>query len=101
MKRLTTSCLLMMTLLALWSSQAFANARPQSTINFNSDWRFYLGDVNNGQAPGLDDLKRRALNLPPDWSIESEVSEKKPPRFNGGALPGGGWWDRQTITPPA
>src|SRR3989442_6003509 len=101
MKRLTTSCLLMVTLVMFWSSQAFANARPGNTINFNKDWRFNLGDVTNGQAPDLNDSKWRALNLPHDWSIEGEFSEKNPAGFNGGALPGGIGWYRKTFTLPA
>ena len=101
MKRLTTICLLMVTLVVLWSSQAFANARPGYTINFNRDWRFNLGDVTNGPAPDLDDSKWRALNLPHDWSIEGEFSEKNPAGFNGGALPGGTGWYRKTFMLPA
>src|SRR3989442_3182870 len=101
MKRLTTICLPMVTLVVLCSSQAFANARPQSTITFNKDWRFNLGDVTNGQSPDLDDSKWRALNLPHDWSIEGEFSEKNPAGFNGGALPGGIGWYRKTFTLPA
>ena len=100
MKRLTTICLLMVTLVVLCSSQAFANARPGSTINFNRDWRFNLGDVTNGQAPDLDDSKWRVLNLPHDWSIEGEFSEKNPAGFNGGALPGGIGWYRKTFNLP-
>ena len=97
MKRLTTICLLMVTLIVLCSSQAFANARPGNTINFNRGWRFNLGDVTNGQAPDLDDSKWRTLNLPHDWSIEGEFSEKNPAGFNGGALPGGIGWYRKTF----
>ena len=100
MKRLTTSCLLMVTLVMFWSSQAFANARPGNTINFNKDWRFNLGDVTNGQAPDLDDSKWRALNLPHDWSIEGEFDEKNPAGFGGGALPGGTGWYRKTFVLP-
>jgi beta-galactosidase len=90
----------MFTLLVLWNSQAFANARPGNTINFNRDWRFNLGDVTNGQAPDLDDTKWRALNLPHDWSIEGEFSEKNPAGIGGGALPGGMGWYRKTFNLP-
>lgn len=100
MKRLTTSCLLMVTLVVFWNSQAFANARPGNTINFGRDWRFNLGDMTNGQAPDLDDTKWRALNLPHDWSIEGEFSEKNPATPGGGALPGGIGWYRKTFTLP-
>jgi beta-galactosidase len=91
----------MVMLVVLWHSQAFANARPGKTINFNKDWRFNLGDMTNGQAPDLDDTKWRALNLPHDWSIEGEFSEKNPAGFGGGALPGGIGWYRKTFMLPA
>ncbi|MEP6911695.1 MAG: beta-galactosidase GalB [bacterium] len=100
MKRLTAGCVLMIAMIVLWSSLAFANARPGNTINFNKDWRFNLGDVTNGQALDLDDSKWRALNLPHDWSIEGEFSEKNPAGFNGGALPGGIGWYRKTFNLP-
>ncbi len=101
MKRLTISCLLIATLAVLWNSPAFANARPGNTINFDQGWRFHLGDVANGQAPELEDSQWRALNLPHDWSIEGEFSEKNPAGFGGGALPGGVGWYRKTFTVPA
>jgi len=101
MKILTTACLLTVTLLVLWNSQAFANARPESTIDFGKDWRFKLGDVTDGQTPDLDDSKWRALNLPHDWSIEGEFDEKNPAGFGGGALPGGIGWYRKAFTLPA
>jgi len=90
----------MVMLVVLWNSPAIANPRPGSTINFNNDWRFNLGDVSNGQSPDLDDSKWRALNLPHDWSIEGEFSEKNPAGFGGGALPGGIGWYRKTFTLP-
>ena len=101
MKRLTAVCLVTMTVVLLWNAQAFANSRPDNTVNFNRDWRFNLGDVTNGQAADLDDSKWRALNLPHDWSIEGEFSEKNPAGFGGGALPGGIGWYRKTFTLPA
>jgi len=89
-----------MTLFLLWNSAVLANSRPGSTVSFNQDWRFYLGEVANGQAPALDDSAWRSLNLPHDWSIEGEFSEKNPAGFGGGALPGGTGWYRKTFTLP-
>jgi beta-galactosidase len=91
----------MATLFLLYYLPASANARPGDTIDCNKSWRFHLGDVINGQAPDLDDSKWRALNLPHDWSIEGEFSEKNPAGFGGGALPGGVGWYRKTFTLPA
>lgn len=79
----------------------FANSRPGKKVSFNQNWRFQLGDVANGQAVRFDDSQWRQLNLPHDWSIEGEFSEKHPAGTGGGALPGGLGWYRKTFTIPA
>jgi beta-galactosidase len=79
----------------------FANSRPQKRASFNQDWRFQLGEVANGQDADLNDAQWRQLNLPHDWSIEGEFSEKNPAGTGGGALPGGIAWYRKTFTMPA
>ena len=78
----------------------FANPRPGRRVSFNQDWRFQLGDVSNGQDAGLNDAQWRQLDLPHDWSIEGEFSEKHPAGTGGGALPGGIGWYRKTFTLP-
>ena len=49
---------------------------------------------------GFNDLQWRQLNLPHDWSIEGEFSEKHPAGTGGGALPGGIGWYRKSFTVP-
>jgi beta-galactosidase len=47
------------------------------TINFDRDWRFHLGEVENGQNADFDDTSWRQLDVPHDWSIEGgEVSQR-------------------------
>src|ERR1700761_8298654 len=75
--------------------------KPRAVLNFDSNWLFNLGDVNNGQAPDADDAKWRHLNLPHDWSIEGEFSKDNPAGTGGGALPGGIGWYRKTFSLPA
>ena len=77
------------------------SAQPRQTLNFNSDWKFYLGDDSTAYQPAYNDSKWRTLNLPHDWSIEGEFSEKHPTTFNQGALPAGIGWYRKTFTLPA
>jgi beta-galactosidase len=79
-------------------ANVFANSRPGNTVPFNEDWRFHLGDIQDGQNPQLDDSRWRGLDLPHDWSIEGEFSEKNPATPGGGALPGGTGWYRKTFT---
>jgi beta-galactosidase len=69
-------------------------------VSFNENWRFHLGDVPNGQDIALNDSSWRQLDLPHDWSIEGEFSEKHPAGTGGGALPGGLAWYRKTFTIP-
>jgi beta-galactosidase len=59
------------------------------SLNFDSDWKFHLGDIPEAIRSEYDDSKWRKLNLPHDWSIEGDFSESNPAGFGGGALPGG------------
>ncbi len=40
------------------------------TRPFDSDWRFFRGDIPGAQAPDFDDSDWRVLDVPHDWSIE-------------------------------
>jgi beta-galactosidase len=87
-------------LLLLTAFVCVANSRPGKRVSFNQDWRFQLGDVPQGQDATLNDSAWRRLNLPHDWSIEGEFSEKHPTGTGGGALPGGVGWYRKTFALP-
>ena len=65
--------------------------------NFGKDWKFNLGDVSGAEVVGFNDSGWRTLNVPHDWSIEGEFSDKNPATPNGGALPGGIGWYRKTF----
>lgn len=77
------------------------SAQPRQVINFNKGWKFYLGDDSLAKKPIYDDSKWRSLDVPHDWSIEGDFSEKHPTTFNQGALPAGIGWYRKTFTLPA
>ena len=83
-KVITALCLLLFA-----SAVCLANSRPGRRVSFNQNWRFRLNDS-----------QWRQLNLPHDWSIEGEFSEKHPAGTGGGALPGGVGWYRKTFTVP-
>ncbi len=76
-------------------------AAQRKTENFDSRWRFHLGDAPGAQDVAFDDAAWRSLDLPHDWSIEGEFSEQNPAGVGGGALPGGVGWYRKTFTVPA
>ncbi|HEX7585153.1 MAG TPA: beta-galactosidase GalB [Prolixibacteraceae bacterium] len=67
------------------------------TLNFGKDWKFQLGEVAGAEAVKFDDSAWRKLNVPHDWSIEGEFSEKNPATVGGGALPGGIGWYRKSF----
>ena len=69
----------------------------RSTLNFGKDWKFQLGEVAGAEAVKFDDSAWRKLNVPHDWSIEGEFSDKNPATVGGGALPGGIGWYRKSF----
>src|SRR3954470_16489430 len=73
----------------------------RTIIDFNPNWKFWLGDTAIAKEPGYNDQEWRALNLPHDWSIEGAFSEKNPGTPNQAALPTGIGWYRKTFTLPA
>src|SRR5689334_22642267 len=47
------------------------NSHAQRTqALFDSSWKFYRGDVSDGERKDLNDKDWRAIELPHDWSIE-------------------------------
>jgi beta-galactosidase len=78
-----------------------AQAQPRQTLDFNSNWKFYLGNDSTATNASFNDAKWRTLTLPHDWSIEQPFDEKAPATTQGGALPGGIGWYRKTFTLPA
>ena len=71
----------------------------QRMQDFDKSWKFTLADSTlNAAAPGFDDTSWRSLNLPHDWSIESDFGKDFPATPGGGALPGGLGWYRKSFT---
>lgn len=63
----------------------------------DKDWKFFSGDVENGQLPAFDDGNWRTLDLPHDWSIEGDYDPDSPTKRGGGYLPAGTGWYRKNI----
>jgi len=79
---------------------SLVSSQPGTTELFCRDWRFFLGDVKNGETMTMDDSQWRMLDLPHDWSIEGMFNPDNPAGVGGGALPGGIGWYRKTFTMP-
>ena len=85
-------------LLLLLFNQCTSNHESARIIrNFGKDWKFYLGNAEGAEDLAFDDSAWRTLNVPHDWSIEGEFSEKNPATPGGGALPGGIGWYRKSF----
>jgi beta-galactosidase len=70
---------------------------PRRT-NFDSQWKFFKGDVEGASAPVFDDSGWRPLDLPHDWSIEGPFSEDAPAAGTGAYLPTGiGWYRKHFV----
>ncbi len=84
---------------ALAITSAYAAKPLRQVQDFNQNWKFTLADSTlNASTVVFDDSKWRSLNLPHDWSIESDFGKDFPATAGGGALPGGLGWYRKTFT---
>ncbi len=75
------------------STSLFAQTRQ--TILFNDGWKFYKGNVADGNNPSFNDEGWRQVGLPHDWSIEGPFDEQWASAT--GYLPGGIGWYRKTF----
>ena len=85
-------------LLAIILFTSCKSESPRQKVSFNENWTFHLGDDTEAYKPEFDDSGWRKLDVPHDWAIEGEFSEKNPSGSGGGALPGGIGWYRKTFT---
>lgn len=94
--------LLSLMLFCLIAMSCSSDRSAREHTSFNDDWRFTLAE--NGQEyyqTDVDDSGWRTLNVPHDWSIESNFAEENPATPGGGALPGGKGWYRKHFKLPA
>ncbi|MCG8307658.1 MAG: DUF4982 domain-containing protein [Cytophagales bacterium] len=64
----------------------------------NSDWKFILKDVEDGENPSHDDREWQNIDLPHDWSVKGPLSPSL--ASASGYLPGGIGWYRKEINLP-
>jgi len=69
-------------------------------LNFNADWRFFLGESSGFYVPEFDDAGWRVLNVPHDWSVEGQFAEVNQTGASGGYLPTGiGCYRKHFVLP--
>jgi beta-galactosidase len=76
-------------------------AQSRTIIDFNKDWKFYLGNDSLASQPAYNDTAWRKLSLPHDWSIEGDFNRNAPATTQAAALPTGIGWYRKTFVLPA
>jgi beta-galactosidase len=78
-------------------------------LNFDSGWKFNLGDVSGAEIAAFNDSQWRTLDLPHDWSIEDlpaasgkkqigPFTEDSPGKGSTGNVMGGIGWYRKIFT---
>ncbi len=71
---------------------------PRLTMDFDEQWKFFLGDVYAARNPEFDDAEWRTLNLPHDWSIELPFGSNY--ASSTAYLPAGiGWYRKSFVLP--
>lgn len=69
-------------------------------INFNTNWKFKLGELQGFYMPDYKDNNWRTLDVPHDWSIEGKFDEQNPCGASGGFLPTGtGCYRKHFVMP--
>lgn len=90
-----------LTAVLLFFFAAISFAQTRSTIPFDNDWLFRVGDESGVEKADFADSSWRRLNVPHDWSIEGPFDAKNPTAGSGGFLPSGIGWYRKHFSVPA
>jgi len=54
----------------------FCRSKTRQVVDFTQNWKFKINDtIVAGSSKNLDDSKWRTLNLPHDWSVESDFGK--------------------------
>ena len=85
---------------ALEARAAADEESPRLDLNFNKNWKFFLGDSSNYSLIGYNDSAWEDVNLPHDFSISQNFTLSGT-EGESGNLPGGTGWYRKTFIFPA
>lgn len=89
-------CLLLVSFVSV--NSLFAQGGFGQAEKINSNWKFVLQDVENGEQAELNDRRWQTVDLPHDWSVRQQLSPTLASAT--GYLPGGiGWYRKQLFVP--
>jgi len=86
---------------ALTPLMASAQASARTIVDFNSGWKFILGDQPHAEEAALDDSGWSSVTVPHDWSIAGPVDQKNLSGPAGAFFPTGIAWYRKSFSLPA
>ncbi|HEY9115049.1 MAG TPA: glycoside hydrolase family 2 TIM barrel-domain containing protein, partial [Bacteroidales bacterium] len=69
-----------------------ASAFSREVVNFNRNWKFHLGDIENAQATNFNDNDWRKLDIPHDWAIELGFDKNLPANTGKSNWQGVAWY---------
>ncbi|MBA0882959.1 sugar-binding domain-containing protein [Flavobacterium undicola] len=101
MKAKKVSIAIVFVFLILFSCKSIKQEVVERKQDFNSDWKFSLGESSTANTINFDDSSWRKLDLPHDWSIEGKSEKNNPSEGDGGFYPMGMGWYRKTFSVPA
>ena len=79
-------------------TDAFVPEAKADKGNFNTGWKFNLGDVENADQKEFDDSGWEDIQIPHDFSMDQEFSAQY--EAESGFLPGGTGWYRKSVVFP-
>lgn len=85
-------------LILVCSVVSIAAPGDRQRLLMDANWKFSQTDTVGADKPSFNDSRWRTLNLPHDWSIESEFMQNTPTGGGGGYLPTGVGWYRKRFT---
>jgi len=92
----------LLTLIFIFSSFGLFAQQSKSRVieNFDTNWKFVLGDFPEASKVEYDDTHWRTLDVPHDWSIELENDKDVPGGGSIGFFPTGIGWYRKRFDIP-
>ena len=101
LKKFSITCLIIGPLIVSMTSKCMNVKEPRQIQLFDSDWRFFPGELNGPERPEYNDSSWIEVDLPHDWSIEGKLDPKNPTGGGGCYFPAGIGWYRKPFNVPA
>jgi len=78
-------------------SLSVTSLAQRTVVDFDTHWKFNLGDVPNAEQVDCNDEDWRMLDVPHDWAFEADYARDAAQGAGGGYKPGGIGWYRKAF----